>query len=56
LKFFFGFFFWIFFLKTWLAEICKADPRVLQILHIFPYLRAFFDWENTNYIKNYFNK
>jgi hypothetical protein len=28
---FFEIFFWIFFLKTWLAEICKADPRVSQI-------------------------
>jgi hypothetical protein len=46
---FFEIFFWnfffelIFFLKTWLAEICKADPRVVQInefgvyviLHVF---------------------
>jgi hypothetical protein len=30
-EFFLNFFFELnFFLKTWLAEICKADPRVLQ--------------------------
>jgi hypothetical protein len=27
--------FFFFFLKTWLAEICKADPRVLKIWRIF---------------------
>jgi hypothetical protein len=35
-NFFLNFFFeFNFFLKTWLAEICKADPRVKQIWKIF---------------------
>jgi hypothetical protein len=48
-------FFWIFFLKTWLAEICKADPRVIemQISFAISFIMNFFSHVSSFIKKNF---